>query len=157
MNATVRLYVLLALGWVSSLWSAPLVTLAWDPSPDTNVTSYRIYAGTQVDIYSSVTNAGTNLTVTIIGLAPGTWFFVVTARNDLTGLESDPSNVVWKTIGTNPPPAPPLKSIRISSTLESSNNPLGPWRDEISLMTQELPLPSTQVFWRSRVRYELIH
>jgi len=151
----IKLTITFILGLASSLWSTQSITLAWDPSVDTNVTSYSIYWGIRAGIYTSYTNVGTNLTITIPDLPAGTWFFVSTARNDSIGLESDPSNVVWKTIGTNSPPAPLVKSIKISSTIESSNDPLGPWCAEILLPPQDYPLTSSKTFWRSSIQYEI--
>ncbi len=68
------------------------VSLAWDPSPDTNVVGYILYYGNATGVYSSRVDVGTNTAFTISGLKEGqTNFFVVTAY-DAAGLESDPSN-----------------------------------------------------------------
>ena len=65
-----------------------IISLCWDPSPDTSVTKYRVYVdGIYRDsIDAPVTRA------TVGGLEPGRVYgFTVTAQN-AEGLESDPSN-----------------------------------------------------------------
>ena len=43
------------------------VTLAWDPSPSTNIiTNYKVYAGWEDRMWEYTTNAGTNLTVQMV-------------------------------------------------------------------------------------------
>ena len=70
------------------------VSLAWDSSPDTNVTGYVLYSGNVSGKYTSRLDVGTNTTTTATGLAEGsTYYFVVTAYNAV-GLESGPSNEV---------------------------------------------------------------
>jgi hypothetical protein len=106
------------------------VTLAWCPSPSTNViASYQLYSGTGTTTgwtpslwqtnpfcpavlisqgtnwfrsYTFLTNVGNVLTSTISGLTPGTWYFAATAI-DTNGLESDFSDEASKTLvaGTN--------------------------------------------------------
>jgi uncharacterized repeat protein (TIGR01451 family) len=70
------------------------VSLAWDPSPDTNVVGYAVYYGSASGAYDSRLDVGTNTLATVAGLLKGlTYFFVVTAY-DADGLESEPSNEV---------------------------------------------------------------
>jgi hypothetical protein len=81
-------------------------TLSWTPptqntdgSPLTNLAGYRIYWGTAPGNYTSsvtLTNPGLSSYV-VSSLAPGTYYFVVTARNS-TGVESVLSNMASKTI-----------------------------------------------------------
>src|SRR5438132_1488063 len=64
------------------------VTLAWDPSTDTNVVSYTVYYGTGSGAYANSLSAGPATTATVTGLLAGTtYFFAATAVNS-TGLES---------------------------------------------------------------------
>ncbi|HEV2394230.1 MAG TPA: fibronectin type III domain-containing protein [Verrucomicrobiae bacterium] len=64
------------------------VTLAWDPSPSSNIAGYRVYSGTISQAYNNVTDAGTNTTATVSSLLVGmTYYFAVTAYDSL-GLES---------------------------------------------------------------------
>ncbi len=82
------------------------VKLAWDPSPDAEVTHYRVYWGYQSRTYSSWFDVGNVTNATVGALAEGTrYFFAVTARAD-DGRESDYSNEVEYTTPW-PPPAPP--------------------------------------------------
>ena len=70
------------------------VSLAWDSSPDTNVTGYVVYSGNASGTYSSRVDVGTNTSTTVASLAEGsTYYFVVTAYN-ADGIESGPSNEV---------------------------------------------------------------
>lgn len=68
------------------------VTLAWNPSADTNVTGYFMYRGVASHTYTNKVDAGNVTLLTVTGIATNaTNYFVVTARNAL-GLESVPSN-----------------------------------------------------------------
>jgi hypothetical protein len=75
------------------------IKLAWSPSTDAEATSYThtLYAHTNAFAtnftYTAQANAGTNLTATVSDLAPGRWYFAVTAR-DTNGVESKLSNVL---------------------------------------------------------------
>lgn len=133
-----------------SLFAAQSVTLAWDPSVDTSVTSYVLYYGKASSVYGSRLNAGTNLITTVSNLASGTWFFVVTARDDRSSLESDPSNEVWCTVGTNQIVPPVSKFPRVSLNLESARDPLGPWQSEWVGVTN-LVVNLDRAFYRARM------
>ena len=65
----------------------------------TNLAGYRVYWGPAAGNYtSSVTLTNPGLTSYVVGsLVPGTYYFVVTARNS-AGVESQISNVASKTI-----------------------------------------------------------
>lgn len=87
------------------------VTLAWDRSPNdqlTNGVTYKVYAGTNLVSGNlvSITNAyaGTNTSVTFTNIAPAVWYFQATASQ--AGLESIPSNRAIFTV-PSAPPAPP--------------------------------------------------
>ncbi len=102
---TVLLFFTLAANAATFLFpsnSIPKVTLAWDPSPSTNVASYNVYCVASRFYTNLVNVVGTNA-VTITGLARGaTYYFAATAL-DAIGLESDFSLEVSYTV-----PAPPL-------------------------------------------------
>ena len=70
------------------------VGLAWDPSPDPNVTGYAIYYGTNSGSYQTRVNVG-NVTNCVITVPTDghTWYFVATAYT-IDGVESLPSNEV---------------------------------------------------------------
>jgi hypothetical protein len=73
--------------------------LAWDRSPDNDVTGYRVYYGPASGIYTNMIVVGNVTTNTVPGLTGGVaCFFAVTACN-AGGLESDFSNEVSYTPG----------------------------------------------------------
>lgn len=83
------------------------VSLAWDASTTAGVTNYFLYASTNALTATNLASApvkvacGTNLTVTITGLAaPLTWQFAVTAVKG--GVQSDLSNVVIAQVPLTP-------------------------------------------------------
>lgn len=64
------------------------VTLAWDPSPGTNIAGYRLYEGIAPDVYLTMLDLGNLTMATVSNLLQGvTYYFSVTAY-DVTGLES---------------------------------------------------------------------
>jgi len=77
------------------------VTLAWDANTETNLAGYKLYYGTASGVYGAPIVIGTQTTYTVTGLAPGTYYFAVTAYNT-EGLESGFSNEVSTTIGASP-------------------------------------------------------
>ena len=87
--------------------SASKVTLEWDPSPDSWVAGYRLYASTNSVAIHGLTNAlvklgaGTNTTCTVSNLAVGRWYFVATAYTT-EEIESLPSNEVIASVATAP-------------------------------------------------------
>jgi hypothetical protein len=86
------------------LKAAPDVTLAWDPSPDSEVSGYKLHYGLTSGAYDQVLDIGNSTTAVVSGLAAGqTFYFVVTAYND-QGIESLPSNEISVTL-TTPQPA----------------------------------------------------
>jgi len=73
------------------------VDLTWDPSPDTGVTNYIIYAhpnGIPTNRQQSLVrvSVGTNLVVRIENITPGRWS--IGAAAVLKGVESDLSNII---------------------------------------------------------------
>jgi hypothetical protein len=79
------------------------VTLAWTPSPDTNVLGYRIYYGVASRTYTNVVDVNKATNATISGLVEARkYYFAATAYN-LLGLESDYSSEASYTVPTNAP------------------------------------------------------
>jgi hypothetical protein len=71
------------------------VTLAWDPSPGTNViANYNVYYGVASATYTNVVAAGTNTTVSISNLVNGTTYYFAATAVDAPGFESDYSTEV---------------------------------------------------------------
>ncbi len=98
----------LCLRTVASLDAAQTVSLAWDPSPDTNVVGYFVYTGLQSGNYTSRTDAGLNMTNVVSGLVEAqTNYYAVTAY-DAYGTESDYSNEVAYNV---PGPVAPALSL----------------------------------------------
>lgn len=82
-----------------STLAATSVKLGWDANPpDENVQEYIVRYGNAAGSMPYSTNAGTNLSVTVLNLTPGTnWYFTLVAKNDV-GLESDPTEPIWLTM-----------------------------------------------------------
>jgi uncharacterized protein YjdB len=76
-------------------WNAP--TTNTDGTPLTDLAGYKLYMGTSSGNYTTVVNIGNVTTYTLSNLAPGTYYFVVTAY-DSSSLESSFSNEASKTI-----------------------------------------------------------
>ena len=104
----------LSFAW-TSLAAAQSVTLAWDPSPTTDVTGYVVSYGTQPGSYTSTVQLGVTTTVTINQLTPGqTYYFGVQARNPY-GLSAYASEVSTTIPGLPSPPPPPPTLTAIGS------------------------------------------
>jgi Fibronectin type III domain len=70
------------------------VILAWNPSPDINVTGYNIYYGAASHTYTNMVNVGNATSATVSGLVGGvTYYFAATAHDGL-GQESGFSDEV---------------------------------------------------------------
>ena len=91
------LFIVLAVIACSPSLFAADVTLQWDPNSESDLAGYKIYFGTASGVYGTPITIGTQTSVTVTGLAPGTYFFAVTAFTT-AGLESGFSNEVSKTI-----------------------------------------------------------
>jgi len=103
-----------------SVQGAQTVTLAWDPSPDAGIASYRMHYGTASGAYGQTTNAGSATTLTVNGLNEGdTYFFAVTAVGT-NQLESDFSNEVSYSVPIANT-APTITSIANRNINEDSN------------------------------------
>lgn len=79
------------------------VTLAWDPSPDTEVLGYKIYYGTSTGNYGTILDVGQSTMATITNLTPGTQYYItVTAySNTVESLPSD--EIAYATSALIPP------------------------------------------------------
>jgi hypothetical protein len=82
------------------------VTLAWDPSPGTNIAGYRLYAGGVSRTYTNVLDLRMATNGTFSALASGSTYFFAATAYDTSGLESDYSSEVSYTVPlpTNNPP-----------------------------------------------------
>ncbi len=77
----------------------------WDASPSTSVTGYNVYYGNSSGNYSSMINAGANLSATLSNLAGGkTYYIAVTAFDSLGNESVYSSEVSFAAPGVNQPP-----------------------------------------------------
>jgi hypothetical protein len=79
------------------------VSLAWNPSPDSNVVSYTVYFGLDGSYYSQAIPVGDALETPIYGLAPGATYHFAVSASDADGNESPLSEEVTFTV---PQPKP---------------------------------------------------
>jgi fibronectin type 3 domain-containing protein len=66
--------------------------LTWNPSPQTNVTGYKIYSGPASHSYSSVVTVDNVTNATLSGLVPGKTYYYAATAVDAAGNESTFSN-----------------------------------------------------------------
>lgn len=67
------------------------LTLAWDPSPDSNVV-YKVYYGPASGVYTNSVAAGSATTVTVSNLMDAALYYFAATAVDTNGLESEFSN-----------------------------------------------------------------
>jgi hypothetical protein len=82
--------------------SATSLKLAWDPSPDTSVTGYRLYYGTSGGSYTNVVDAGNRTDYTVTGLDAGTTYYFAATAYTGAGDESTFSNVTSYSLPGSP-------------------------------------------------------
>ena len=93
-------------------FAARSVTLAWDPSPESNLAGYRLKYGNSSGSYTQTVDVGNTTSATVPELLEGnTYYFTVTAINS-SSMESVPSNEVsvTVTVSVNQPPSVALTS-----------------------------------------------
>jgi len=85
------------------LWASPVVAgeavLSWTAVDDPTVLGYNVYYGTASHTYGEPVNVGNHTTHTVRGLAPGTYYFAVTAYNSVgeSGFSNEASKVISAT------------------------------------------------------------
>jgi fibronectin type 3 domain-containing protein len=72
--------------------------LAWDPSIPTGVAGYYLYIGTASGIYSFTIDVGMVTSYTLNNLEVGNTYYLAVTAYDSSGIESDFSNEVSKSI-----------------------------------------------------------
>jgi hypothetical protein len=77
---------IIALAGVLTAEAQQSYSLSWQPNPESDVVSYKIYVGTASSQYNRVYSTG-NSSLSIANLPAATYFFAVTAVNT-AGLES---------------------------------------------------------------------
>jgi hypothetical protein len=117
----------------AALPGAYSVTLAWDRSPDSSVTGYRIYYGTASGSYSNNLAVGNVATYTVPGLASGVTYFFAATAYDANGVESPFSNE------TSYLPGVPRVAIRVATNRQAVLTVKG-------LIGQKYDILATQTF-----------
>ena len=80
--------------WTLTAQASISVSLAWDPSPDTNVVGYALYYGNASGNYPVRVDAGIQTSTTVTGLTAGLTYYFVAVAYTADGVESLPSNEV---------------------------------------------------------------
>ncbi len=88
---------------------AQSVTLSWDANTETSLAGYKVYTGTTSRAYGAPETVGKVTTFVKSSLAPGTYYFAVTAY-DTSGIESGYSNEVTAIVGSSADNTPPAIS-----------------------------------------------
>lgn len=118
------------------------VTLAWSPSPDSNVAGYNVYVGAASRSYTNKVDVGNVTNATVVGLSfEITNFFAATAYNIL-GVESDYSEEV----SYFPTNEPALTNVLVAVSAEMSASPKGPWIAIPHSVFFSQPIPSAKSF-----------
>ena len=68
--------------------------MAWDASPDTNVTDYVVRYGFRSRVYSKSLHTGGETMATLSGLRDGLGYFITVTAVNAFGLESEPSEEI---------------------------------------------------------------
>ena len=108
------------------------MSLAWNPPSGGGAAGYALYQGGASHAYTQRINVGTNITVTLTGLAAGQTNYFAAVAYDSAGLESPVSNEATYTapivVSPNPPPVtnaprfspPPLTITKTTQLMVSS-------------------------------------
>ena len=84
--------------------AASSVTLAWNPSPGTNIAGYKIDYGSASRTYTNTINVGNVTNATISSLISGTVYYFAATAYDTSGLESAYSTeAVFTNVTATPP------------------------------------------------------
>jgi hypothetical protein len=89
-------------------FAAGSVTLAWQPSTDTNVVGYNIYFGGASETYTNKISAGNAVNSVISNLVQGATYYFAATAYDSTGMESPFSNEASYAVPLNVVSNPPV-------------------------------------------------
>lgn len=119
------------------------VRLTWSPSPDSRVTNYRVFWGTQSGAYSDSRDVGNVTTATVGALAAGTTYYFAVLAVTGDGQPSAFSNEV-RYSAPWPPPAAPLVELRPGDN---------PWEVRLAWPAgADTRVTNYRVFWGTRSR-----
>ena len=79
---------LLSLAALTATAQNGAVTLGWNPSTNASAVGYNLYYGEASGVYTSIMDAGTNLTATVFGITLGVNYYFATTAYDTYGQES---------------------------------------------------------------------
>jgi hypothetical protein len=93
------------------------VVVGWDPDPNPNVVSHKVYYGTASSTYTNWVTAGSSTNATITGLIEGTTYYIAATATDNLGQESDFSTEISYSVPipvTQPPTIDPISNVSIN-------------------------------------------
>ncbi|WP_052574021.1 fibronectin type III domain-containing protein [Haloferula sp. BvORR071] len=82
---------------------APAVSLAWNANPESSVTGYKVYFGTQSGVYDNVADVGKVTQTSLPALTMGSTYFMAVSAYNSSGQES-PKSAEFKVTATTPVP-----------------------------------------------------
>lgn len=80
------------------------ITLAWDPVSDAEIAGYKVYIGTESQLYTEVLDAGMNAELSVPNMEFGETYYIAVTAVGSGGLESPYSEEIIVTV--SPPPLP---------------------------------------------------
>jgi hypothetical protein len=100
------------------------IKLVWPPNPDSSVTNFSLWYGTQSGFYTVRQDVGITTNFTLSGFATNVpWYITLTAQNSFG--ESDFSTELVAQ-ATDPIPAP-LPKTNVVTSIFWATDPAGPW------------------------------
>jgi hypothetical protein len=122
------------------------VTLAWDPSPGTNlIANYRAWWGAASATYTNHVNAGTATTVTITNLIGGVTYYFAATAVDTAGMESDYSGEVSALI-----PRAPTNVLSVALVVQTNRTAgLAPWTNWVTVPLLTVTNPPAPLYYRA--------
>jgi len=109
---------------------AASISLAWNPSPTSAVVGYEVFYGLVGYDFAWSINTGSNTSVSVCGLTPGSSYCFVVVAYDASGVESPLSNEAIVTIPGGSPllitSAPPAQTVFAGGTATFSVSAAGP-------------------------------
>ena len=110
------------------VWSIPAagaqagsLSIAWDPSPDADVTNYVVSYGTQSGVYTDSLNVGNQTVWTFTALADGQVYYLVVQAQNAAGLGAYSSEVNGVASSSAPLPCAFSVSPLVASVTDGSS------------------------------------